>query len=147
MAKKIILAYSLLFVLLPVFLLIASHSALAAEITCTGSDGKIVTGEGCNIKDDSVKLVNPIGGSENNPKGSVQNVPQLIGKIINALLGIVGSLALIMFIYGGFTWMLAAGNETQVEKGRNILVWATIGLVVIFASYSLTSFIIKSIAQ
>jgi len=35
-------------------------------------------------------------------------------------------------IYGGFNWMTAAGNAEKVEKGKQILVWATIGLIVIF---------------
>lgn len=82
-----------------------------------------------------VNLVNPI---------KANSVPELVGNIINVALGIVGSLALIMFIYGGFVWMLAAGNEQAVEKGKNVLVWATIGLVVIFASYSLVNFIINT---
>ncbi len=69
----------------------------------------------------------------------------LIGKIIKAVLGIVGSLALVMFIYGGFTWMLAGGNAEKVTKGRNILVWATIGLVVIFFSYALVKFVLGAI--
>jgi hypothetical protein len=43
--------------------------------------------------------------------------------------------------------MLAAGNDKQVEKGRNILTWAIIGLVVIFSSYSLVSFILKSVSK
>jgi uncharacterized membrane protein YjfL (UPF0719 family) len=43
--------------------------------------------------------------------------------------------------------MLAAGNDSQVQKGKNILLWAVIGLVVIFASYSLVHFILKSVAQ
>jgi len=80
-----------------------------------------------------------------NPLGSNVTVPILIGHVIDTALGVVGSLALLMFIYGGFTWMLAAGNESAIEKGKNILMWATIGLVVIFASYSLVGFIIKSI--
>lgn len=84
---------------------------------------------------DSVNLTNPI---------KANSIPELIGNVINVALEIVGSLALIMFIYGGFTWMLAAGNESAVEKGKNILTWATIGLVVIFASYSLVNFIINT---
>ena len=83
-------------------------------------------------------LSNPLGPNTN-------SVPKLIGNIINGALGIVGSLALLMFIYGGFTWMLAAGNEQAVEKGKNILMWAAIGLVVIFASYSLVSFVINNL--
>ena len=65
----------------------------------------------------------------------------LFSKIINAVLGIVGSLALVMFIYGGFIWMLAAGNKERVQKGKDVLVWATIGLVIIFSAYALVSMI------
>lgn len=75
---------------------------------------------------------------------SVKTVPELIGKIINGILGVVGSLALLMFIYGGFTWMLSGGNSSAVERGKNILMWAAIGLVIIFMSYALVSFIIKT---
>jgi len=89
------------------------------------------------------------GGTVNlpNPLPGVTSVPLLIKNIISAALGIVGSLALIMFIYGGFVWMLAAGNEQAVQKGKNVLMWAAIGLVVIFASYSLVNFLITAIAK
>ncbi|MDA3839503.1 MAG: pilin [Patescibacteria group bacterium] len=64
---------------------------------------------------------------------------QLIGKVIAAVLGISGSLALLMFVYGGFVWMLSGGNSEKVTKGKNTLVWAAIGLVVIFSSYALVN--------
>ena len=74
------------------------------------------------------------------------NTPQgLIGLIINGLLGVVGSLALIMFIYGGFLWMTSAGKEASVEKGKNILLWSTLGLIVIFLSYALVRFVLVGI--
>ncbi len=70
------------------------------------------------------------------------SIPQtLIGKIINAVLGIVGSIALVMVIYGGFIWMTAAGNQEKVTKGRDVLVWAAVGLVIIFSSYALVKFV------
>ena len=80
-----------------------------------------------------------------NPLGSTKDVPTLIGKVINGVLGVVGSLALLMFIYGGFMWMLSAGNEKMVEKGKNTLMWAAAGLVVIFMSYTLVKFIIDQL--
>ena len=80
-----------------------------------------------------------------NPLGSTTDIPSLIGKIITAILGIVGSLALVMFIYGGIMWMTASGNEQKVTKGRETLLWAALGLVVIFSSYALTRFIIQAI--
>lgn len=83
-----------------------------------------------------VSLPNPLGTA---------SIPGIIGKVINAALGIVGSLALIMFIYGGITWMTAAGNEQNVTKGKNIIIWATLGLVVIFSSYAIVRFVLQAI--
>ena len=84
----------------------------------------------------AVELENPIG--ETNPN-------LIIGKVIEAALGIVGSLALLMFIYGGFIWMLAAGNNERVQKGKEVLIWATVGLVVIFSSYAMIKLIFQGL--
>lgn len=84
----------------------------------------------------TVSLTNPL------PDTSPQ---KLIGLVIKAVLGIVGSLALVMFIYGGFLWMTSAGNAEQVQKGKNVLIWATLGLAVIFSAYALVNFVIKGI--
>jgi hypothetical protein len=113
--------------------------------------GACVAAPGCTW--DGSKICPVSTGSGNsavnltNPLGETKSVPALIGKIIKASLGVVGSLALVMFIYGGFIWMLAAGNEQAVTKGKNVLTWAALGLVVIFASYSLVNFVIDSITK
>lgn len=73
------------------------------------------------------------------------SIPKIIGKVINAALGIVGSLALLMFIFGGITWMTAAGNEQSVTKGKNIIIWAALGLVVIFSSYAIVKLVLQAI--
>lgn len=80
-----------------------------------------------------------------NPLGNIDSPQMLIGKIINAVMGLIGSVTLLMFIYGGFTWMASAGNPDKVKRGKDILVWTAIGLFVIFSSYALVGFIIKSI--
>lgn len=79
-----------------------------------------------------INLKNPLGINDPNI---------LIGKIIASVLGFVGTLALVMFIYGGFTWMLSGGSPDKVKKGRDIFVWATLGLVMIFSSYIIVKFI------
>ncbi len=84
----------------------------------------------------SVKLEDPLG---NKP-------PQvLIGQAINGVLGLVGSIALAMFIYGGFTWMLSSGKPEAVTKGKNILTWSIIGMVVIFSAYAIIQFVFKNV--
>lgn len=95
---------------------------------------------GKKCPDGQVCLDNPLTGAPT-------SIPpqEFIGRIIKAILGIVGSLALVMFVYGGFNWMTAAGNAEKVEKGKQILVWATIGLIVIFTSYALVKFVFTSL--
>ncbi|MFA6194511.1 MAG: pilin [Patescibacteria group bacterium] len=80
-----------------------------------------------------------------NPLGDVTSPQAFIGKIINSILGVVGSLALLMFVYGGLTWMTSSGSADKVKKGRDTLLWAAIGLVVIFSAYGLTRFILGTV--
>lgn len=89
-------------------------------------------------KDVVSKPSEPIGLP--NPLGIV-DVRVLIGRIIQSLLGLVGSLALVMFIYGGFLWMFSGGNQDRVKKGKDVLTWATLGLAIIFTSYAILKFV------
>lgn len=97
------------------------------------------TGTGCQ-SDGTCKLVDPLG--YNNSPTAVQ---QLIGRVIKAALGVVGSIALAMFIWGGFLWMTAHGDSGQVTKGKDTMLWATLGLIVIFSAYTIVNFVIKGI--
>lgn len=72
------------------------------------------------------------------------DVSTAIGRVINVALGMVGSFALVMFIYGGLTWMLSGGNSDKTGKGKNIIIWATLGMVVIFSAYAIVSFVMKA---
>lgn len=89
-------------------------------------------------------LINPIGGTNTNVTG-ITDPTVIIGTIIKTALGIVGSIALLMFIYGGFLWLTSMGNEKKITEGKNVIVWAVIGLIIIFLSYTLVGFVIKAI--
>jgi hypothetical protein len=66
-------------------------------------------------------------------------------KVVNIILGVVGSLALLMFIYGGGYMLLSAGNKERVQKGRSIIINAVIGLVIVFTSYLIIQFVMSSL--
>lgn len=98
----------------------------------------------------TVKLTdtNPPPEPLTNPLGNDINSPQdLIGQILDSVLGVIGSLALLMFVYGGITWMTSAGNQEKVKKGRDIIVWSAIGLVIIFSAYGLTRVLIEGLVR
>jgi len=81
-----------------------------------------------------------------NPLKGTPGPQELIGNIIKGVLGVTGSIALLMFIYGGMTWMLSGGASDKVEKGRKTFVWAILGIAVILSSYILVDFIFKTVA-
>jgi len=75
------------------------------------------------------------------------DLPTIIGNIIKAVLGLVGVLALVMFIYGGILWMTSGGSEEQVKKAKDTLVSAIFGLAIIFFSYALSNFVITALTK
>ena len=82
-----------------------------------------------------------------NPLGSINTPQALIGRIIDTVLGVVGSIALLMFVYGGIIWMTSSGSPEKVKSGRDTLVWSAIGLAIIFSAYGLVRVIIGAIQK
>lgn len=80
-------------------------------------------------------LVDPLNLNTDAP------IEDLVSRVIKAFLGIVGIIALVLFLYGGILWLTSAGNSSKVEEGRNVFVWAVLGLVVIFSSYVIVNFV------
>ncbi len=72
-----------------------------------------------------------------------RSLPEIIGIIIQAILAFLGVAFLILIIYGGYLWMLARGNEQQVEKAKNIIKNALIGLIVVLAAWAITFFLMS----
>ena len=64
-----------------------------------------------------------------------------IGKMIGAVLAFVGVIFLALMIYAGFRWMTAAGNEASVDKAKNLIIAAIIGLIIILGAYAITAWI------
>jgi hypothetical protein len=69
---------------------------------------------------------------------------RVLAKVINGLLLILGTIALIMFIYAGVLWMTDRGGGSNIKKARSILVWSTAGLVLIFVSYIAVGYLLET---
>lgn len=63
------------------------------------------------------------------------------------LFSIIGALALIMFIYGGFVWITSRGSSEKVKKGMEIFGAAVIGLVIAFSAYMMVDIFGKKIIK
>ncbi|MCB9798648.1 hypothetical protein H6758_02895 [Candidatus Nomurabacteria bacterium] len=63
------------------------------------------------------------------------NINRLIGRIIGQALGLLGSISLAVFVYGGFMFLTSAGNDDKVKKGTNAMLYAAVGVFLVLASY------------
>lgn len=75
------------------------------------------------------RLTNPIRGAN--------TIPAVIGKAVRTVMGLVGAIALLMFVLGGVRWILSAGDPKAVQAASDMLKNATIGLLIIFLSYTI----------
>jgi len=66
------------------------------------------------------------------------------GNFIEILLSFLGVVFIVLIIYGGFMWMTAQGNETQVEKAKKIIVNSVVGVVIVMLAYAITYFVLIS---
>lgn len=62
---------------------------------------------------------------------------EALGSVVFGLLSFTGVVFTALILYGGYRWMLARGNEQEVERGKAIIRSAIIGLVITLASYSI----------
>lgn len=85
----------------------------------------------------------PVGVSGLNQLGTT-DVRVLLGRMIKGLMGIIGSITLVMFIYGGIMWMTAAGNSDRQSKAMKIIIWSSLGVTVILTSYILVDFLFEA---
>ncbi|KKR48597.1 MAG: hypothetical protein UT86_C0004G0083 [Candidatus Magasanikbacteria bacterium GW2011_GWC2_40_17] len=83
-------------------------------------------------------IVNPLYGL---------TVQGLISNIIMAVMGFLGTIAFILFVYAGFLWLTSAGKSEQIKKATQTMLWAGIGLIVIFSSYFILNFVFTALSS
>ncbi len=106
---------------------------LAAPVFAQTSDETPGANKDC--PKDRQCLENPLAPGANGARPV--EVTTILGIVIKGALGIVGSVALIVFIKGGASWLLSFGNPDRVHSGAMTMLWAAIGLGLVLASYFL----------
>lgn len=76
-----------------------------------------------------------------------RDVRETIGSIIRAFMGLLGIIAVLLILYGGFKWMTAQGNEEAVNEAKKIIISGVIGLIIILSAYAIASFVINAIVN
>ena len=67
-----------------------------------------------------------------------------VGIYVNLFLGLVGLIAVVFLVYGGFRYITSGGNEESAEAAKKIITNSIIGLIVIIMSYIIVTVIINA---
>jgi len=70
---------------------------------------------------------------------NLASAPAFIGTVVNGFLSIMSIVFFLLTVYGGWLWMTAQGDPAQVKKGKDTIIAAIIGLIIIGASYGITT--------
>jgi len=75
----------------------------------------------------------------------VSFVNSTLGGFLTKFLGLLGIIALGIFLYSGIIFMLSEGDSGKVSNAQNGMVWSAIGLFAIFASYAFINYAIDAL--
>lgn len=110
--------------------LMFAQPTFAAAGTCPS--GSIRSGETvsdlskCNVKDDD------------------SLIPTL-QTIINVVLGVLGLVAVMMIILGGFNYMTSQGEPSKTAKARNTILYGVVGLLIALLAFAIVNFVLTSV--
>lgn len=71
----------------------------------------------------------------------------IIARIIRAVLGLLGVIAIVIMIYAGYTIMTSGGDEEQVVYGKKIMINGVIGLIIILSSLAIVQYVLNALGQ
>lgn len=82
----------------------------------------------------SISLPDPLGGT-------ISSFTDLIQKIIDYIAGIIGTLAVLMFVIAGIYFVTSAGDSSKVKRAKEIVIYASIGVGVALAAGGLIALV------
>ncbi len=78
-------------------------------------------------------------------KGSDLNT--IIKTVINAIVFIVGMVAVVMIILGGVNYATSQGDPGKVKKGKDTILYGIIGLVIAILAFAIVNFVLGALQQ
>lgn len=71
-------------------------------------------------------------------------VTSIIARILRIALSFVGTLFLLLMVYGGFTWMTARGDAKKIDSAKQAITGAIIGVLIVASAYAITAFVLTA---
>lgn len=123
-----------------------SLATLAAPQAYVGAE---TTGGTGAVPLNSDELFGGKGGKEANISKELgltnADIRVTIARIIRVAMGLLGIVAVVIILIGGFTWMTAGGNDEKVAEAKKWIFAGIVGLAIILSAFAIASFVISSL--
>ncbi len=73
------------------------------------------------------------------------DVRTVASRIINIILTLLGTVATVIILIGGFKWMTGGGNEDKVGEAKKLMAAGVVGLAIVLTAYSIATFVINNL--
>lgn len=101
-----------------------------------------------SVSDGLSQLKDKAGDSLPTTSISDESTPsEIFAKIINVALGIGFAIAVIMVIYGGYQYIMSAGSEEKATSGRQTILYALLGMVIIIMSFVIVNAVVNFVSN
>lgn len=67
-----------------------------------------------------------------------------IKQIVNTLLFILGTIAVIMIVVGGIKYTTSNGDASAITSAKNTILYSVVGLVVAILAYAIVNFVLDA---
>ena len=76
---------------------------------------------------------------------SETSITEIILKIAGGFMSMVAVVAILMLIYGGVTYALAAGDDEKLQKAKRLMFWSIGGLIIAILARTIAQFVLGAI--
>ena len=101
--------------------------AHATDVCNSGAAQAVLDAAGCNGNDNAL--------------------PGLITGILHAIIAVSGLVAVIFVLIGGINYMTSAGDSNKLQKAKQTILYAVIGLVIAALSFAIVNFVIANVLK
>ena len=67
-----------------------------------------------------------------------------VAMLINVFASVMGFLAVGMIIYGGFMLLTAQGDPAKIKRGKDVVIYSSIGVILVMLAYAIVNFVMNS---
>ena len=127
--KKI--AVAIIALALAIFGLSISSTAYAASDICSQNGVPL-----------EVRRANGCAGA-----GDQATISEVIVGIVNGVVGAMALVAVIFIVVGGVNYMTSAGDSGKIQKAKNTILYAVIGLIICVLAFAIVNFVVVNILK